>query len=195
MYDDSQEEISLVLMKRSIQVFLCIVLSFAALSARSQTAPEGKTGSFSVSAGGFGSVFQPDYANGFVAHASPNHLYGFGAYVDVRLSRWAQFESEGRWLHYNEYLGINQNSYLIGPRIPIRTFHDFTPYGKVLVGAGTGSFLTGSTLAVAYGGGVDYRVSRRFTLRCFDFEYQEWRVSPTTLYPYGGSVGLSYKVY
>ena len=64
----------------------------------------------------------------------------------------------------------------------------------MLVGIGSGSFLTGRTLAVAYGGGVDYRLTRRFTLRAFDFEYQQWRVTPT-LYPYGGSVGLSYKIF
>jgi hypothetical protein len=45
-----------------------------------------------------------------------------------------------------------------------------------------------------FGGGVDYRLSRKFTLRAFDFEYQRWNVTPT-LYPYGGSVGMSYKVF
>ncbi len=74
-----------------------------------------------------------------------------------------------------------ENTYLIGPRVPITTFHRITPYGKFLVGMGNGSFLTGNTFVLAYGGGVDYRLSHRFTLRAFDFEYQQWRLTPVTL--------------
>jgi hypothetical protein len=182
-------------MKRWIFALFCIVLSLAAASARSQVVPAAASKTFSLNVGGMGSVFQPDYAgNPFAAQASPNLLYGAGAYVDAHFSRWLQIEAEGRWLHFNQYLGINQNTYLIGPRIAPYTFHKLTPYGKALVGYGSGSFLTGRTLAVAYGGGVDYRLTHRFTLRCFDFEYQQWRVTPT-LYPYGGSVGLGYKIF
>ena len=142
------------------------------------------------------SAFQPDfYALYDVPGESPNRLYGGGAYVDVHFSRWLQIEAEGRWLHFNELFGINENTYLIGPRIAPYTFHKFTPYGKALIGLGNGSLLTGTTLTIAYGGGVDYRLTRRLTLRCFDFEYQQWRVTPTALYPYGGSVGLSYKIF
>ena len=90
--------------------------------------------------------------------------------------------------------GNGEDTYLIGPRIAPYPFHRLTPYGKVLVGLGSGSYLTSSTFAIAYGGGVDYRLTRRFTLRCFDFEFQQWHVTPT-LYPYGGSVGLSYKIF
>jgi len=145
-------------------------------------------------------MFQPDYAGTLVAYDSPNRLYGIGAYVDARFTRWAQIEAEGRWSHFNQYypplssVGINEDTYLIGPRIAPYEFHRLVPYGKVLVGIGTGSFLTGNTFAIAFGGGVDYRLTRRFTLRCFDFEYQRWRVTPT-LYPYGGSVGLSYQIF
>jgi hypothetical protein len=103
-------------------------------------------------------------------------------------------EAEGRWLRFNTYKGINENTYLIGPRIPIVTFHRITPYGKFLVGLGNGSFLNGNTFVLAYGGGVDYRLSHRLTLRAFDLEYQSWRVNPT-LWPYGGSVGISYKIF
>ncbi len=126
--------------------------------------------------------------------------------MDARFTRWVQIEAEGRWSHFNEnyvcglvngqnfYCQNGENTYMIGPRIAPYTFHKLTPYGKALVGFGDGSFLTGSVLTIAYGGGVDYRLNRRFTLRCFDFEYQQWRVTPT-LYPYGGSVGLSYRIF
>jgi len=139
-------------------------------------------------------MFQPDYAGQGVAQTSPFALYGMGAYLDARFTRWVQIEAEGRWLHWHEYAGIDENTYMIGPRIPIHTFHGFTPYGKVLVGFADGSFLTGNATALAYGGGVDYQLTPHFTLRAIDFEYQQWRVTPS-IWPYGGSIGLSYKIF
>ncbi len=139
-------------------------------------------------------MVQPDYAGEGIAQTSPNRLYGVGAYVDARFSRWLQIEAEGRWLRFNEYKNINEDSYQIGPRVPIATFHGVTPYGKFLVGLGSGDFLTGNTLVLTYGGGVDYRLSRRLTLRAIDFEYQQWRVNPL-LSPYGGSVGIGYRIF
>jgi hypothetical protein len=178
-------------------VFFCCCLAFApsALSIHAQTVPSATRSGLSVSAGVLGSAYQPDYADNLVAQKSPYWLFGPGAYVDVRFSRWVQIEAEGRWLRFNQYLGINENNYLIGPHVPIHTFHGFTPYGKFLVGYSTGDhWLKGRAGTYVYGGGVDYRLSRRFTVRAGDFEYQRWSVNPT-LHPYGGSVGISYKVF
>ncbi len=189
-----------VFMKTSTQAFLLIAFSFAIVSARAQVVPAATSHNLSVTAGALGSMFQPDYDGLGIAYTSPNRLYGPGAFVDVRFSRWVQVEAEGHWLRYNEFYqpgattGNGESTYLVGPRIPIGTFHRVTPYGKFLVGLGTGSFLSGGTFVLDYGGGVDYRLTRRFTLRAIDFEYQQWRVTPT-LYPYGGSVGISYKIF
>lgn len=187
-------------MKRSIFVFFCIVLSLAALSAHAQVVPTATGRTLTLNAGGLGSVFQPDYAGEGFAQNSPNRLYGAGAYADAHFSRWLQIEAEARWLRFNQYYwgnpptGNGEATYSIGLRVAPYTFHKFTPYGKVLVGIGSGNFLTGRSFVLTYGGGVDYRLTRRFTLRAFDFEYQQWRVTPT-LYPYGGSVGLSYRIF
>ena len=181
-------------MKFLLPTLFSILLLGGAVSSFAQVVPAATKDTFSVSAGGLGSMFQPDYAGEGIAQTSPNRLYGVGAYTNVRFSRWVQIEGEARWLRFNEYLGINENTYLVGPRVPIVNFHGLEPYGKVLVGLGNGSFLTGNSFVVAYGGGVDYKLNRRFTLRAFDFEYQQWHVTPT-LYPYGGSVGLSYKIF
>lgn len=186
-------------MKRSILALFCVASSLAIISARAQVVPAATSSTFHLSAGALGSLAQPDY-NGIQATDSSNRIYGPGAYVDIHFSRWVQLEAEGRWLRINQlkdmYLpnGNGESSYLIGPRIPIGTFHRVTPYGKFLVGFGNGSFIEGNTFVMAYGGGVDVRLSRRFTLRAVDFEYQEWRVTPT-LWPYGGSVGISYKIF
>jgi hypothetical protein len=188
------------LMNRSILAFFCFAGFLAVVSAHAQVVPSATSRTFSVSAGAFGSMAQPDYGDQGFAQTSPNRLFGPGAFVDVHFSRWVQVEAEGRWLRFNQFYlrglppGNGESTYLIGPRIPIVTFHRISPYGKFLVGLGNGPFLNGNTFVLGYGGGVDYRLTRRFTLRAIDFEYQRWGVTPT-LYPYGGSVGISYKIF
>jgi hypothetical protein len=180
-------------MKRSIVVFSCLLFFTAAFSLHAQVVPSATRGGLAIDAGAMGSVFQPDYAGEGIAQTSPNRLYGVGAYGDVKFTRWVQLEGEARWLDFNEYLGINETNYLIGPRVPIVTWKKMTPYGKVLFGLGGGSFLTGHSFVISYGGGLDYRLSHRFSVRG-DFEYQQWRITPT-LYPYGVSAGISYRVF
>jgi len=181
-------------MKRTIVALFCTVLATAAISASAQVVPSATGRKLSVTAGGLGSVFQPDYAGTGIAQTSPNRLYGVGAFVDVRVNRWIQLEAEGHWMRFNPYLGITEDTYLAGPRIPIHRFGRATPYGKAMFGFGTGPFLLGHATTFAFGGGLDYRLTKRISLRAFDFEYQEWRVNPTLL-PYGGSVGLGYKIF
>ena len=183
----------MVPMKRSILASVCLFFLSIAASVHGQVVPSAASGEFRLKAGGLGSVSQPDYAGEGIAQTSPNRLYGAGAFVDARFNRWLVLEGEGRWLKFNQYLGINESTYLIGPRVPIIDFRHFTPYGKVLVGMGSGSFLSGTTFVLAYGGGVDYQLSRRFSARA-DFEYQQWRVTPT-IWPYGVSAGVAYKIF
>jgi hypothetical protein len=187
-------------MKRSTLALLFIAFLVSIVSARAQVVPAATSSGLHISAGGLGSMFQPDYDGLGVAFTSPNRLYGPGAFVDVHFSRWVQVEAEGRWMRFNQFYqpgsttGNGESTYLVGPRIPIGTFHRITPYGKFLVGLGTADFLSGGTFVLSYGGGVDYRLTRRFSIRAFDFEYQQWRLEPT-LYPYGGSVGIVYKIF
>ena len=174
----------------------------------------------SLTVGGLASAFQPDYDaeyNGNWVEASPYRLYGFGTYVDVKFSRWVQIEGEARWLRFNQFDNIYQDNYLIGPRIPIHHFHFLraTPYAKALIGyahMGLGNVYIGDGLFVnlksgdftdlAFGGGVDLKLTKRFSIRAFDFEYQDYpkfiedkgkNLGP--LYPYGASVGIGYKIF
>lgn len=194
-------------MKRWILAPFCIAFSLAAIvSAHSQVVPAATSRVLDVRAGALASAFQPDYAGGELPYTSPQRLYGIGAYVDARFTRWIQPEVEVRFLRFNEFTcygqcaGIDENTYSIGERVPIRTFRKFTPYGKFLVGFGNGSWLTGNALVLTYGGGVDYRLSRKFAIRCADFEFQQWPVSSPaggsfTIKPYGLSAGLSYRIF
>lgn len=176
--------------------FALLAVFFAAsfLPAFGQVFPSATGSHARLVVGGFASAGQPDYAGGTTAATSPYRLYGAGAFVDYRMSRWVQLEGEVRWLNWNAYQNINEKSYLVGLREPIRTFGRFTPYGKGLVGVGNGDFLTGQAAVYTFGGGVDYRLNKRFNVRAFDFEYQQWKVTPT-LHPYNASIGLSYRIF
>jgi opacity protein-like surface antigen len=204
-------------MKRISFALFCFLLAMGAVSAHGQAAPSATGRGLSVTAGVMGSVFQPDF-KGYpdwtvkgdqwvpTAEASDWPLFGIGAYVDVKFTRWIQIEGEARFSRFNQYQNIHQDNYLIGPRIPIHRYGRFTPYAKALVGItsmdmgpnpnGTGSDPTGRFLTAAYGGGVDVKLTRRFSLRAVDVEYQqmpEWFGSSAS--PYGASVGLSYKIF
>jgi hypothetical protein len=162
-----------------------------------------------------GSIFQPDFKGDWTvannqyiptAEASDFALFGIGAYVDVKFTRWIQLEGEVRFSRFNQYGNIHQDNYLIGPRVPIHRFGRFTPYAKALIGitsmdmgpnpTGAGPDPTGRFLAAVYGGGVDVKLTRRFTLRAVDAEYQQmpaWFSSSAS--PYGASVGLGYRIF
>jgi hypothetical protein len=192
--------------RRSIPALLFILVAAGTLVARAQVVPSAYNRGISIVAGAEGSAFQPDYAGFGVPQTSPNRLYGIGTFVDVKFKPWLQIEAEGRWLHYNELDGIYENNYLIGPRLPIYRLHFWraTPYGKFLIGYGRLNFEDnngwGRYTALAYGGGLDIKMTSRINLRLPDFEYQQWpkwsEGSPKTenLFPYGVSVGVSYRV-
>ena len=191
-------------MRRSAWVVWIVLLCAGTVTTQAQVAPAATRGRFSLTAGGMGSVFQPDYAGGGVAQASPDRLYGIGAYVDVGFRRWLQLEAEGRWQRFNQFLEIHQDNYLIGPRVPIGTFFGrVTPYGKVLFGVTHMNFEFGEATCrcstIAYGGGADVKLNHRWSLRAVDFEYQQmpnwYQLQTSQLHPYGVSVGISYRVF
>jgi hypothetical protein len=149
---------------------------------------------FTLSAGGFASGFQSSDANDF--------LIGPGVYVDAHFTHWIQLEGEARWLRWNEYYGEHQDTYLIGPRVPVwRLGRRAEIYGKALIGYGKMTFPYGygygSFTALAFGGSLDYQATRKLTIRALDVEYQDWPVwlNNTSLQPYGVSVGASYRVF
>ncbi len=194
----------------STLVLFLVLFAAGAASARAQVVPSATRGGLSLTVGGLGSVYQPDYAGFGVAETAPNRLYGIGAFADMRFSRWVQIEAEGRWQRFNEFEGISQDNYMIGPRLPIHHFRFLraTPYGKVLAGISRMNFEdnegSGNYASLAYGGGVDFKLTKRFTARG-DFEYQQWLRWPnfppsdgipnSALFPYGASAGIGYRIF
>lgn len=212
----------------------CILLVAGTASVYAQAVPSAAARHFSITAGGMASLFQPSFQGDWLAQTnpvslctqnsvcapvsnpSPFGLFGAGAYVDVRFTRWIQIEAEARWLRFNQYNpteplggGIHQDNYLIGPRIPIHRFWKATVYGKALVGYGSMDLglypglcpavpceATGRFTTVAFGGGTDIRLTRRISLRAFDAEYQYWpQWASTSLSPYGVSTGVGYRIF
>jgi hypothetical protein len=195
-------------MKRLAFVFSCILAASAAVAADAQVAPSATARQFSLTAGGMASAFQPDFAYNWsskppyypVPGASSSWIFGAGAYVDVKFSRWVQLEAEGRWMRFNQYQGIHQDNYLVGPRIPLHRFWKGTVYGKALVGFSEMSFDTqgdhGRFTDFAFGGGMDMKLSRHISFRPVDVEYQYYPTwGSTTLSPYGVSMGIGYKIF
>src|ERR1035441_4073090 len=136
-------------MRRFSSLLFAILLLAGAVAASAQAVLSAAGRQVSITAGGMGSIFQPDFQGDWtcgdtcllsnpsynpVAGAGSYKLYGAGAYVDVRLRRWVQFEAEGRWNRWHQYDGISQDNYLIGPRLPVYHFWKATVYGKALGG-------------------------------------------------------------
>jgi hypothetical protein len=195
-------------MKRSAVLLFSILFAAGAVAARAQVAAAATARQFSITAGGMVSIFQPDFEGDWqspsyqypVAHTSPDPLFGAGAYVDVKFTRWVQLEAEGRWLRFNQYGGISQDNYLIGPRIPVFHFWRSSVYAKALGGYAKMNFDSlsdnGSFTDLAFGGGMDVKLTKRLSLRAVDFEYQYYpRWSNSSLSPYGASVGIGYKIF
>jgi hypothetical protein len=187
-------------MKKSAVLLFCCILCALATKTHAQVVASATRSPLSLSVGGMGSLFQPDYAGTGVPAQAPNRLYGVGTYVDLRIRHWVQLEAEGRWLRFNQYENIYEDNYLIGPRVPIHETRRYKPYAKALFGYGKMNFqynyAYGHFADIALGGGVDVPLTRKITLRAINFEYQLWpNWLNGTLKPYGGDVGISYKIF
>lgn len=177
---------------------LTISALFLALPAAllAQAAPAVRGGIPPLSVGGFYSNFRPDY--------TPNRLSGIGVYGDWDLFTHFGAEGEMRWLRFNQEQGSHEDNYLIGPRY-YRRYGRFQPYAKFLLGLGRFTFPSnigyGGYFVYTPGGGLDYKLTRKITLRG-DYEYQFWPAAPGGglfpshgLTPSGFSVGASYRIF
>jgi hypothetical protein len=172
-------------------LFLGLLAGADSRICRAQAAPAAFQEKVTLDVGGMASAFDPDYV--------PNKIAGAGGYVDLNLFHGVGVEAEARWLRWHGFEGIKQDNYLIGPRFKIRHFWKAQPYVKVLGGFSDMDFenhdASGRFTTVAGGGGIDIHLGHRWTVRPVDFEYQVWpKFLMSTLSPYGGSAGVSYRI-
>lgn len=154
-------------------VLLATALLLASVSAvRAQVAPAGRQDVLRLSAGviGSGDTFQQE---------GDRKMLGIGGFVDADTSGHYGVEAEGRWVEFHQREGVHAETYSIGGRYHFVLGRRWQPYGKGLVGFGNFTYPYGYAqgtrdLVITAGGGVDFRWTRRITLRVVDFEYQDW---------------------
>jgi opacity protein-like surface antigen len=119
-------------------------------------------------------------------------------FMDVQPTFRYGFEGEARFLRYHTDEGVSQTNYLAGVHVGFLT-QRLRPYAKFLVGAtriqAPFGYAQGTFFTFVPGGGLDYMLSDRWTVRAIDLEYQ---IVPQFI---GGevrnlgiSVGLSFRI-
>ncbi len=166
-----------------------------------------RTKQATITVGGYFSFGGSDYGQnlGFTNRAHPD-MYGPGVYADFNYRVWdglgVGIEGEARFLNFGTPgPGISEDNFLGGPRVTYEVGRKWIPYVKFLVGGSRfhyPSFISNQAYnytTFAGGGGIDYHLSNRITVRPADFEYQHWQFPPTGLTPWVYSAGVSYSLF
>ncbi len=137
-------------------------------------------------------------ASGYTLGYGDRKIIGLAGWVDADTIRRLGVEGEIRRLEYHQRANVHAETYLAGFRYHLN-YGRMQPYIKVLGGDGhfnfPYNFATGNYLVIAGGGGLDYRLSRRWTARG-DFEYQEWpQFTFGAMNSIGASVGIRYRIF
>ena len=129
-------------------------------------------------------------ASGFTLGYGQRRMLGATLWVDGDTIRHIGIEGEARWLDFHQTADVHAETYLGGLRYHLN-YGRMQPYLKGMAGMGHFNFsynlATGQYFVYAGGGGLDYRLSRRWSLRG-EFEYQNW---PDFTYGAMTSVGVT----
>jgi opacity protein-like surface antigen len=186
-----------------LKKFLVLGVMLGSAAAMAQVAPSSHGGNATLWVGAEFSSFDPDY-DGLETLGPTQRLIGPGAFIDFNLTPKLGVEGETHWLRFNGNGGETQNDYLAGVKYRVFRWNKLSINAKFLLGGvwikypvGIGS---GSYFAYAPGALVDYRLSRRFSVRG-DYEYQFIPSAPglypdesNGLSPNGFSVGVAYRL-
>jgi opacity protein-like surface antigen len=120
-------------------------------------------------------------ANPSTSSSNSFSLNGGTASVAYNFNNWLSGVADFGGYHTTNGLASGLDgtlsTYLFGPRVSYRHFGRVTPFAEVLFGvAHTGASLLNTTnsqnaFAMTVGGGVDYRVSSRFSIRPLKVDY------------------------
>jgi len=156
-----------------LRVVVCL-LGFASLFAGISQAQERKT--IDVFAG-----YSYVRANPATSGTDGISLNGGSASVAYNFNNWLSGVADFGGYHAGNILGSGVegtlSTYLFGPRVSYHRFGRVTPFGEVLFGvAHTGTELlnTGNSqnaFAMTVGGGIDYRINSRLSLRPAKVDY------------------------
>ena len=176
--------------RRAVLVVALLVLGSATRSGYSQSRESGSEDRPSLWVGAGASFYHVEYGQ--------QNLVGLTALFDADSARRIGIEGEGRWLEFHNFANVHSESYLVGPRYHF-DMNRFQPYVKGMVGFGDFNFpynyASGTYFVVGAGGGVDYRLSYRWSVRV-DAEYQNWpQFTFGSMNSVGISSGIRYKIF
>ncbi len=130
-------------------------------------------------------------------HSLPSvNSNGWNASVLGNINRWfgvkADFDG-----HYGNVFGVNGNihNFLFGPQFSIPT-GKFKPFVHGLVGPshGSASGVSDTVLGYAVGGGLDYNVHQRFSLRIAQVDYVGTQYANNTQHNLRVSTGIVFRL-
>lgn len=109
-------------------------------------------------------------------------LNGGSVSVDYHINGWLGAVADFGGYHNGDVRGTGMTgtltTYMFGPRVTLRSFHKITPFAQTLFGFGRGTSDVSGTLtgnqnafAMAVGGGVDYKINNRLSVRPLQVDY------------------------
>jgi opacity protein-like surface antigen len=181
-----------------LRIICWMAVLLLALAAQAQVAPSAYGPGHSLWVGG-----EYSNINASFPYQSNQRLSGISVFADYNVNSPIGVEAAARFLRFNSFYGESEDNYLAGPRYVVRKFGRLQPFAKFLVGIGKiqypFSIGSGSYLALAPAGGVDYRLSHRWAIRA-EYEYQFWPGSPgfsnepaNQLTPNGFHAGIAFR--
>jgi len=158
------------IIKSGSRAALVALLFLLAAIARAQTAPDASGAGESLWVGA-------EYVNlqaGFPAGSSVR-LFGAGAYGNFNWNHHFGLEARASFLNFGQWHGETEQDYLAGPRYTFLRRNRVRPYAAFDAGLVKIQYPfnmgTGTSFAIAPGGGFEYRLNRRFSVRA-SYEYQ-----------------------
>ena len=138
-------------------------------------------------------------SNGLVVQTP--YIQGVTAFGDIGLTQRIGLEVTFHDLNLITPQDFGQTTILAGPRFSIALEDRANIYLKALGGIGRFNYQSpsytphsDSYAVAAFGGGIEFRLSRHINLRPIDAEYQIWPGYPTgTLKPFITSIGAAYR--
>ncbi|HEY6128287.1 MAG TPA: outer membrane beta-barrel protein [Candidatus Acidoferrum sp.] len=158
----------------NVKVVVCLLGlgSLCGVSARAQDAPK-----FDVFAG-YSYVRENPATSGIDSFS----MNGGSVSLSYNATRWLSAVADLGGYHTNNILGSGVDgtlsTYLFGPRVSLHRDWRITPFGHVLFGVahiggdnGLAFSSSNNSFAMTVGGGVDFKLSHRFSIRAVQVDY------------------------
>ena len=164
-------------MNRKFAVCLLALISLSAVSLFGSAAYAQDTSKFDVFAG-----YSYVRENPSTSGVDGFNLNGGSASIAYNANHWLSGVADFGGYHSNNILGTGVDgtlsTYLFGPRISYHRDSRITPFGQVLFGVahiggsnGLAFSTSNNSFAMTVGGGVDVKISRRFSIRPAQVDY------------------------